>query len=56
MVWLLVTFTPALLLTNLLGLDGSRVLATEAQLRNCYIIQDDVEVFGSLKEFSPNQQ
>lgn len=48
--------TPALLLTNLFGLNGSRVLPTEAELRNRYVVQDDVEVFGSLEQFSSDQQ
>lgn len=56
MLQLLVTFTPALLLTDLFGLNSSRVLSTEAELRNCYIVQDDVEVFGSLEQLSSDQQ
>lgn len=56
MVQLLVTFTSVLLLTNLFGLNSSRVLSTEAELRNCYVVQDDVEVFGSLEQLSSDQQ
>lgn len=53
---LLVTFRSLYLLTNLLGLNSSCVLSTEAELRNRNIVQDDVEVFGSLKQFSSDQQ
>lgn len=53
---MLVTLMPAFLLTNLFGLNSSCVFSTEAELRDCYVIQDDVEVFGSLKQFSPDQQ
>lgn len=40
----------------MLGLHSSSVLAAEAQLSNGYIIKDDVEVFGSLKQLPADQQ
>lgn len=43
-------------LTNLFGLDGGRVLSTEAELGDGHVIQDDVEVFGPLEELSADQQ
>lgn len=43
-------------LTHLLGLHGSRVLPAEAELGDGHVVQDDVEVFSSLKQFSADQQ
>lgn len=44
------------LLTNLLGLDGGCVLSAEAEFGDGNVIQDDVEVFGPLKQLSTDQQ
>lgn len=43
-------------LTNLLGLHSSRVLAAEAQLSDGHIIEDDVEVLGPLEQLPAHQQ
>lgn len=42
--------------TDLFGLHSGRVLVTEAELGDGHVIQDDVEVFGPLKQLSADQQ
>lgn len=44
------------LLTDLFGLDGGCVLSAEAELSDGDVVQDDVEVFGPLKQLSADQQ
>lgn len=48
--------TRELVLTNLFGLHGGRVLSAEAELSDGHIVQDDVEVFGPLEQLSADQQ
>lgn len=42
-------------LTDLFGLHGGRVLAAEAELCDGHVVQDDVEVFGPLKQLPADQ-
>lgn len=42
-------------LTDLFGLHGGRVLAAEAELGDGHVVQDDVEVFGPLKQLPADQ-
>lgn len=44
------------LLTDLFGLHSGGVLSTEAELCDGHVVQDDVEVFGPLKQLSADQQ
>ena len=43
-----------LLLRDLLGLNGARVLAAEGQLRDGHIVQHDVEVLRALSQHVPD--
>ncbi len=44
------------LLTDLFGLHSGGVLSAEAELGDGHVVQDDVEVFGPLKQLSADQQ
>ena len=42
-------------ITYLLGFNSSSVLFSKAELRDGHVVQDDVEVLGSLSQLSPDQ-
>ena len=42
-------------LTDLFGLHSGSVLLTEAELSDGHVVQDDVEVLGSLVQLSSDQ-
>lgn len=43
-------------LTHLFGFYSSCVLSTKAQLSDSYIVQNEAEVLGALRELSSDQQ